>query len=259
MERNQTTELNRALQAAEEYRAYGLAVTPCRGKDAEVVRGWQKAGTPPEDDVTHWGNGHAYNIGIVLGKPSGNLADIDRDCDLPERIETMFLPDTLMSGRALRPFSHSWYFVAGGTVKSRDLKDCNGVKFLEVRADGRQTVVWPSIHPDDGDRYKWHGKLSQIATVDADELNRAINEYATALLLAIHMPPTGGRHDYAMAAAGFMLRNDRLDSETVERILLGAWKAAAALEQRKTAGEIIGVVAGTAERLANDEPVKGGG
>src|SRR5215213_2298485 len=201
------------LKAAAAYREHGCAVTPCRGKDADVVNGWQHHGTPPQDDEKHWGNGHAYNIGIVLGKASGNLVDIDRDCDLPKRVDKMFLQDTLMSGRERRPYSHSWYFVTGGEVKSRDLKDCNGVKFLEIRADGRQTIVWPSVHPDEGDRYKWHGKLSEISTVDADALTRAVNEYATALLLTIHMPPVGGRHDYAMCAAGYMLRNNRLNTE----------------------------------------------
>ena len=83
------------------------------------------------------------------------------------------------------------------------------------------------MHPD-GDRYRWHGKLTEIAKANPAELNRAINEWATALLLAIHMPPVGSRHDYALAAAGFLQRNERLDADTVERVLLGAWKAAAA-------------------------------
>lgn len=134
----------------------------------------------------------------------------------------MFLPDTLMSGRHKRPYTHSWYFCQG--IRSRALYDANGKKFLEVRSDGHQTVVAPSRHPEQ-DRYIWHADTGQIATVDVDTLNQAVNEYATALLLALHMPPTGSRHDYALAAAGFLLRPRRLEPDTVYRICLGAWKA----------------------------------
>ena len=92
------------LEAARRYREQGFALTPTKGKDA-FVPGWQDSGTPPEADKEYWGNGRALNIGLVLGKASGGLADIDRDCDPPKRIDKMFLPDTLMSGRAKRPYT----------------------------------------------------------------------------------------------------------------------------------------------------------
>src|SRR4051812_21416455 len=94
------------LEAVQRYREQGFAVVPANGKDA-FVRGWQAQGTPPEDDTYYWGNGQGHNVGLVLGKASSGLADIDRDCDLPQRIENMFLPDTLMSGREKRPYTHS--------------------------------------------------------------------------------------------------------------------------------------------------------
>jgi putative DNA primase/helicase len=245
------------LKAVQRYREQEFAVVPTQGKDA-FLRGWQEKGTPPEDDAKYWSNGHAYNVGIVLGAASGGLVDIDRDCDLPGRpIEKMFLPDTLRSGRASRPYTHSWYYCNG--IEPRALCDANGKKFLEIRADGHQTVVAPSIHPDDGDKYCWHRETGSIATTSAGELIRATNEYATALLLAIHMPPVGSRHDYALAAAGFLLRNDRLDAETVERILLGAWQAAAADGQRKTVREVQDAVLDTADTLSAGGEVMGGG
>ena len=94
----------RLLEAAQRYRDQDFALTPTKGKDA-FVSGWQCSGTPAEDDVKYWGNGCAYGIGLVLGEASGGLVDIDRDCDLPNRIDKMFLPDTLMSGRAKRPYT----------------------------------------------------------------------------------------------------------------------------------------------------------
>jgi P4 family phage/plasmid primase-like protien len=242
------------LNAVQRYREQGFAPVPTQGKDA-FTQNWQKEGTPPEKDAEYWGNGCAYNIGVVLGKPSGGLVDIDRDCDLPERIEHMFLPDSLMSGREERPFSHSWYYCSG--LRSRAFYDSNGKKFLEVRSDGLQTVVAPSVHPE-GDKYVWHKETGNIATVDPETLTRAVNEYATALLLAIHMPPIGSRHDYALAAAGFLLRREQLDADTVYRIFLGAWKAQS-VDTSKTVRELEAAVFDTAEKLAAGDEVKGGG
>jgi putative DNA primase/helicase len=247
------------LRAAQRYRQQGFAVVPTAGVDGKdaFTTGWQQEGTPPEDDVKYWGNGRPYNIGIVLGEASGGLVDIDRDCDLPNRIDKMFLPDTLMSGRGQRPYTHSWYFAPG--IRSRAIYDASGEKFLEVRADGHQTVVAPSVLAD-GDEYCWHPETGpQIARIDPETLDRAVNEYAAALLLGIHMPPIGSRHDYALSAAGFMLRDNRLDVETVERILLGAWRAADADGSRKTTREVQDAAIDTAEKLAAGEEVKGGG
>ncbi len=249
-----TSSGGKLLEAAQHYRDYGFALVPTKGKDA-FVREWESRGTPPKDDTKYWANGHAHNLGLVLGAASGGLVDIDRDCDLPERVEGMFLPPTLMSGRVKRPHTHSWYFCPG--IKSRALYDAGGKKFLEVRSDGHQTVVWPSVHPE-GDKYLWHGKLKEIVTADRETLAQGVNEYATALLLAVHMPPVGSRHDYALSAAGFMLRDGRLDADTVYRIFLGAWKAQRA-DTPKTVKELESAVFDTAEKLANGEGVKGGG
>jgi P4 family phage/plasmid primase-like protien len=242
------------LQAVQRYREQGFATVPTRGKDA-FINGWQKGGTPPEKDIDYWGNGHALNVGLVLGGPSGGLVDIDRDCNFPERVENLFLPDTLMSGREERPFTHSWYYCPG--LRSRAFYDADGKKFLEIRSDGLQTVVAPSVHPE-GDKYLWHRETGNISTVDSDTLNRATNEYATALLLAIHMTPVGSRHDYALAAAGFLLRGGRLDADTVYRIFLGAWKALG-LDATKTVKELEAIVFDTADKLSAREEVKGGG
>jgi P4 family phage/plasmid primase-like protien len=256
MTKQQTTSNGKGdfLQAAQQYRERGFAVVPTQGKDA-FVYGWQRKGTPPGDDTKYWSNGHAYNIGLVLGVASGGLVDIDRDCDLPERVENMFLPNTLMSGRETRPYTHSWYYCRD--FESRALYDATGKKFLEVRADGHQTVVAPSTHPE-GDRYVWHRDTGPVATVDAETLERAINEYATALLLAIHMPPVGSRHEYALAAAGYLLRNGRFEPSTVYSILLGAWHARRA-DERKAVKELEAAALDTAEKLEAGEEVKGGG
>src|SRR5215208_8472060 len=101
-------------EAAGEYREYGFALVPTRGKRA-FVEEWEKAGTPEEKDTQFWGNGHANNIGVVLGAPSGGLVNLDRESctDDLKRIEHMFLPKMVMAGRGNRPYSHAFCYSPG--------------------------------------------------------------------------------------------------------------------------------------------------
>jgi MerR HTH family regulatory protein len=89
------------------------------------------------------------------------------------------------------------------------------------------------VHPS-GERYLWHSEAGlEIAHVEAAELKRRLRELATATLIARHLPEIrdaatnegGGRHDYAMALSGFMLRSGRLDEKTTLKILMAAWDA----------------------------------
>src|SRR5581483_4832826 len=50
------------------------------------------------------------NIGLLLGKPSQWLIDIDLDWPEAQRLAAQFLPATPMqSGRRSAPLSHWWY------------------------------------------------------------------------------------------------------------------------------------------------------
>jgi len=91
----------------------------------------------------------------------------------------------------------------------------------------------------------------------ADELAAWCRELATATLIARHVPPAGGRHDFALALAGFLLRKGRLDQETTLKLLLAGWHAAGTAS-RQAIRDLEGIVADTAENLAGGEPVVGG-
>jgi hypothetical protein len=70
-----------------------------------------------------------------------------------------------------------------------------------------------------------------MARVEATELKSRLRDLATAVLIARHLPKLrddstgegGGRHDYALARSGFLLRSGRLDSETTLKLLRAAW------------------------------------
>ena len=178
---------------------------------------------------------------------------MDLDANEAVKIAGRFLPPTLTSGRTSRPHSHWWYVAEG--AESRDWKAPDGEKLIELRSGGRQTVVAPSTHPD-GDAYVWHPGL-EMAEIPADELAACCRELATAVLTARHVPPVGGRHDFALALSGFLLRPGRLDGGLVLKLLVAGWHAAGA-DSREAVRDLEGIVRDTAARIAAGEPVVGG-
>ncbi|MFV0442619.1 MAG: hypothetical protein ACK5Q5_03505, partial [Planctomycetaceae bacterium] len=65
-----------------------------------------------------------------------------------------FLPPTsAMTGRAGKPCSHRWYYAEGAKTKQHRDPIANNM-IVELRSTGGQTVVGPSIHPDDGSQYE---------------------------------------------------------------------------------------------------------
>lgn len=241
-------------QAAVALISRGVAVIPVpAGEKNPGRRGWEDLRISEEDVPDYWSNGQ--NVGILCGEPSGWRVDVDLDADEAVKIAFWFLPPTLTGGRENRPHSHCWYVAAG--AESHDWKAPDGTKLIELRSTGRQTIVAPSTHPD-GDRYVWHSESGlKMAEIPADELEERCRELATAVLVARHVCPEGGRHDYALSIAGFLLRPGRLDEETTLKILRAAWRAAGA-DTREALRDLAGIVADTARNLAAGEPVVGG-
>jgi len=230
----------------------GVAVIPVPAGEKNPGRpGWESLRITEEEIPNYWTNGQ--NVGLLCGKPSGNRVDVDLDPDEAVKIAGRFLPPTLTSGRESRPHSHWWYVAPG--AKSRDWKDTDRSKLIELRSTGRQTLVAPSTHPD-GDAYIWHPGL-EMEEIPSDELVARCQELATATLIARHVPPAGGRHDYALALAGFLLRPGRLDEEITLKLLRAGWHAAGA-DSREAIRDLEGIVSDTAENLAAGEPVVGG-
>ena len=240
---------------AKNYLDKNLAVIPIpAGKKGPVLRDWQNLRIQPED-IPQYFNGHPQNIGILLGEPSGGLIDVDLDVPEAATIAGRFLPPTLTSGRESAPCTHWWYRVPGAeTVK---WKDTDGEMLVELRSTGCQTVVEPSVHPN-GEACQWYRNGgSGIVDSTAENLGEACRELATAVLVARHLPPVGGRHDYALAVAGYALRDGRLDEEIVLKIMLAAWHAGGA-DYIDAVRDVERIVADTSRNLAAGREVVGG-
>src|SRR5215217_5367323 len=247
---------------ARRYLELGYAPIPVPPSSKSPNRtGWQDERHTLEDVSRCWSNGQ--NVGLLTGAPSRWLVDVDLDVPEAVALAGRFLTPTRTSGHGDNLESHRWYFCKGAQTK--EFRDTGGKKkLIEFRAGGRQTLVAPSLHPD-GDEYAWNPML-EVATVEADELEQAVNKLATATLIARHLPEHrrlggGGRHDYALALAGFMLRDDRLDGETVLAILRGAWDAKgwpSDQDRREAHRDLERAVKDTARKLEQGGRVKGG-
>jgi len=141
-------------------------------------------------------------------------------------------------------------------VETVRYKDVDGRVLVELRSTGCQTVVEPSVHPS-GERVVWHRAGLDLAEVEAGDLSRRVRELATAALIGRHLPPSGGKHDFALPVAGFLLRSGRLDKDTTLKIVVAAWHAAGA-DSREAVRDLEGIVRDTAENLTAGEPVVGG-
>jgi hypothetical protein len=212
--------------AAREYHDRGWTPVPV-GRRSKKPRGegWQlRAITAAEIPSLFSGDG---NIGLLTGGFSCGLTDVDLDCDEAVALAERFLPPTSMrSGRKSRPLSHRWYVTPDDAPASRTFTDIdkNKTMLVELRTDGHQTLVPPSVHPD-GDPYCWDGQLDPLP-VKGSDLNRMVGRFAAAVLLVRHWPRTAGvRHQIANALAGLLLRAGWTDDDASRFILLVATAA----------------------------------
>jgi len=153
-----------SLAVALRYAACGLRVLPIKpGTKRPPMREWVDAATTNTDIVTSWYTEALYRdhgVGLALGRqPDGRMIfalDVDEHDPAHSGGETLAelqaahgnLPDTVRSITG-----------AGGLhlLFHTDVEVRNGVAGdgLDVRGEGGQIVVYPSIHPATKQRYEW--------------------------------------------------------------------------------------------------------
>jgi hypothetical protein len=177
------------LHAAREYVRRGWCVVPIPFKQKRALRkGWQNLRLTADQLPEYFDQ--PANIGLILGEPSGWLVDVDLDC--PEAIELAdeYLPPTpAITGRPGKLRSHRWYY-AGGAVTKKHTDPVSRKMIVELRSTGGQTVVGPSIHPDDGSQYE--SLQAEPARVPAAMLAVCVEALAKRAIELRHgdQPPT---------------------------------------------------------------------
>ena len=164
-----------ALDTARDYTQRGWTVTPVlyRTKRA-YLDGWQNLQLTENELPEHFKG--KKNIGVLLGKPSKGLIDIDLDCKEAIELAPFVLPKTnAIFGRASKPSSHYLYYVAT-SIETEKLLDhsqtAKSATVVEFRSTGCQTVFPGSIH-ESNESIVWD-QDGEPATVDADELRAAV-------------------------------------------------------------------------------------
>ena len=241
--------------AAREYIERGWTVVPVpAGDKGSRLDGWQDLRIKTAETEEYFVGGS--NIGVLTGEPSGGLADGDMDCPEAEHAAKAIMPKTLTSGRGSRA-THYWYVSPG--CKSYKFKDVDGDVIAEIRADGHQTIVAPSVHPS-GEKIEWKNDL-EPRQIDPHDLRSAVARVAVSSLIARHLP-NGGRHDLALGYAALMLKplielgEDKDDAVAyVHEILEPAWTYHSA--NNEALKNLYEAIEDTADKIDNEEPAKG--
>jgi putative DNA primase/helicase len=229
-----------------------------RSKKKPVDAGWQERQISLEDAYAWVERGG--DIGLQMGEVSGWLCAVDLDTEEARKLAPYFLPETLTAGKEGEPLPSHYVYRAprAGFFKVPTIE---GGELLSLKASnngaGHQIAVEPSIHSSKG-AYKWTGGFnpSKITGLDPGEIRRLIGCLGAAGLIARSLPSEGGRHDYAMCLAGYMVRNGE-NPRDVLGILKPSWAIKGALS-REAERDLESIVRDTAEKLRRNEPAKGG-
>ena len=165
------------------------------------------------------------NVGMLLGKSSNGLVDVDLDSPEAISLARQFLPHTeMVHGRLGKPQSHWWYVCESHTPSQvQRFRDASGETICELRSTGGQTIVPPSLH-DSGEVIEWASE-GDPGIIDGRILEANVKQLAACALLARHWPSQGSRHDAALALSGALLRHG-WDVQTVTAFVVAAARTA---------------------------------
>jgi hypothetical protein len=225
------------LEVAVAYHSRGWMPLPVpfRSKNPGF-EGWQNFTTTTAELSLHF-NGHRQNIGVLLGRVSGDLTDVDLDCAEAVALAAHFLPPTgSIFGRQTRPRSH-WLYVSQIPSKATFTDPVSGKRLVEVLTNGQQAIFPGSTHKDTGELIRWDedGKTEHVPEAD---LLHSVRRLAAATLLALHWPQVGSRQDAALALAGGLLRAEWSEDETAR--FIGAVCGVAGDEETRSRVEAAG-------------------
>lgn len=108
---------------------------------------------PTDIELEHWYTWPDAGIGVVLGELS-NLTCLDKDYDIPnggnDALQAI-IPWSPIAKKGQKGWTRFYQFNGERSCSF----DVGGARVLDVLAEGRQTVVPPTIHPDTGGAYVW--------------------------------------------------------------------------------------------------------
>ena len=252
--------------AARAYLAAGLSPLRLRPRDRRPLdTNWTTHSPVQSEQDVDLHFDEDSNIGLILGTPSNGLIDVDLDWPQARQLADAVLGDFRMpaSGRASSRRSHRWAFCSDpGRVKKWvllpneaaalgiDPKEHHACCIVELRGNGGQTMVAPSVHPT-GEVVEFADDLP-VPHVRWSELERRCALLAVlAVVLRAYPRSSGDRNEVCLALAGTLLRAGCDEAEADDII-----ESVAALAGDEEAGNRR-CAAATARKLVQDEPTTG--
>jgi hypothetical protein len=214
-------------------------------KKRPAIRDWP-AFDPTDAEIAQY-FGPNSNVGLLT---SNGLTDVDLDVPEAIKLAPQILLDTRWRhGRAGALSSHYFYMSPGCTTR-KFADPIDGTMLVELRADGCQTLVPPSVHPS-GEQVVQE-REGEPSCVPCDELSEGVRCLAAATILTRYYPSRGNRHHWTNALIGALLRGGWSEQDIIH--FINAICLAANDEewlQRE------GNIATTIRRLNGGEPASG--
>lgn len=163
---------------AQQYVDRGYRVVRVAPRDKHAIRKNWTDGDSPDDFKDE------ENIGVVCGKPSGGLTDIDLDTITASLVAPYVWPkEAPMYGRPSKPGGHLWVRCDEDiTRKTYAIPGVGKAMQLEIRGSGHQSVVPGSVHPS-GEPITWarEGDPPLLSKQDIEML-AGFNAYVAVLI-----------------------------------------------------------------------------
>ncbi|SFD82027.1 phage/plasmid primase, P4 family, partial [Tritonibacter multivorans] len=174
-------------------------------------KGWTNNGLPLDQALHQPGN-----LGLLLGSLSGVL-DVDLDCAEAKAIADIILPKPIaIFDRGTNDSGHYLYRASDCGPRKSFTKGGNASTLVELRGDGTQTMIPPSVHPN-GQQLGFTHFAEDAQDISHATLARSASLLAAASEIA-QCWTSGHRHDLALAFTGLCLKHG-VEADLVEKIV----------------------------------------
>ena len=173
-----------------------LALHPQSKKPMGV--NWPSQGKSKEEALAAKGN-----LGLLLGSKSG-VMDVDLDCPEANGLADLILPRPFAKfSRGSSDSAHYLYKAKSFGPTQRFAGNGPKSTLVELRGDGSQTMIPPSIHPN-GAKLTYTEINQDASEVDYDKLLRLVS-FLGACSEVAQLWTSGLRHELALSFSGLCL------------------------------------------------------
>ena len=186
-----------------------ITLQPCSKQP--VAKNWPQNGKTFHDAMFP-----DANIGLLLGATSG-IIDVDLDCREAKGLADLLLPTPFAKFDRGTSDSGHYLFRANSFGPTKRFTGAGSkTTIVELRADGAQTMIPPSVHPD-GSQLAFQAFNEHADPVEYSDLLKHVSLLAAVSEITQNWTE-GKRHNLALGFAGFCIKAD-LDPQQIMNII----------------------------------------